>query len=421
MAQQERTPKPDGPLRGRPQQIRPWASLAFRDYRLLWAAALLSTFGLQMRQFANAFQVYELSGSTLQLGLTGLFQALPLFAIGLFAGTVADAVDRRKLLMATMAVNIGLAMALGLLTATGAVHVWHIYVMTALTSTANIFQQPARTALISGVVPRSHLLNAITLNQVINQVGRLSGPFAGGFIVAAAGAEFAYFINAALFVPALMAMIAMRAGAVGEAGRERISGKALLEGLQFIWGMRIVVAFIMLDVFATVFGGFQPLMPVFAKDILGVGPAGLGILMAAPAIGALVGATGLLLLGNVERKGLLMLVSVLLFAGMLAVFGLSKWFFLSVAAGAALGMLDAMSVSVRQTSVQLLTPERLRGRTTSINQVFAMGAPSIGYIVAGGMAAALGAPAAMVIGAVVCGAVVVLVGVFWRQVREYRT
>ena len=199
-----------------------------------------------------------------------------------------------------------------------------------------------------------------------------------------------------------------------------MSGKALLEGLQFVWGMRIVVAFIMLDVFATVFGGFQPLMPVFAKDILGVGPAGLGILTAAPAIGALVGATGLLLLGNVERKGLLMLVSVLLFAGMLAVFGLSKWFILSVAAGAALGMLDAMSVSVRQTSVQLLTPERLRGRTTSINQVFAMGAPSIGYMVAGGMAAARGAPAALVIGAVVCGAVVVLVGVFWRQVREYR-
>ena len=176
----------------------------------------------------------------------------------------------------------------------------------------------------------------------------------------------------------------------------------------------------MLDVFATVFGGFQPLMPVFAKDILGVGPAGLGILTGTPAFGALAGASGLLLLGNVERKGLLMLVSVLLFAVMLAVFGLSQWFVLSAVTAAAVGMLDAMSVSVRQASVQLLTPEHLRGRTTSINQVFAMGAPSIGYIVAGVMAEAWGAPATMVIGAIVCGTVVVLVGLFWRQVREYR-
>lgn len=421
MAKQENAPSPGDPLRAGPQQVRPWASLAFRDYRLLWTAALLSTFGLQMRQFANAFQVYELSGSALQLGLTGLFQAAPLFLIGLFAGAVADAVDRRKLLLATMVVNIGLAVVLGLLTATGAIQVWHIYLMTALTSTVNIFQQPARTALIAGIVPRTHLMNAITLNQVINQVGRLSGPFAGGFIVAAAGADSAYFANAALFIPAVMALAAMRGGALQEeAGRERVRGKALLEGLQFVWATRIIVALIMLDVFATVFGGFQPLMPVFAKDVLGVGPAGLGILMGAPAFGALAGASGLLLLGNVERKGLLMLVSVLLFALMLAVFGLSQWFVLSVAAAAALGMLDAMSVSVRQASVQLLTPERLRGRTTSINQVFAMGAPSIGYIVAGGMAEAWGAPAAMVIGAIVCGTVVVLVGLFWQQVREYR-
>jgi MFS family permease len=421
MAQQESAPKSDDPLRGRPQQVRPWASLAFRDYRLLWAAALLSTFGLQMRQFANAWQVYELSGSALQLGLTGLFQALPLFAIGLFAGTVADAVDRRKLFIATLAVNIVLAVVLGLLTATGAVRVWHIYVMTSLTAAVNIFAQPARVALIPSLVPKSHLLNAITLNQVINQVGRLSGPFIGGFLVAAAGAKAAYFANAVLFLPAILALAAMRPGAARPARRPtRVDARSLLEGVRFVWATRIIVALIVLDIFATVFGGYQPLMPVFAKDILSVGPAGLGVLTAAPAFGALAGATGLLWVGNVQRKGLLMLGSVLLYAGMLAVFGLSKWFLLSVAAGAALGMLDSMSVSVRQTSVQLLTPEHLRGRTTGVSQVFAQGAPSLGYIVAGGLAAALGAPTAMVIGAVVCGAAVVLVGVFWRQVREYR-
>jgi MFS family permease len=414
---------PDAPSTSRPSaegRIPPWASLAFPNYRLLWAAAFLGTMGLQMRQFANAWQVYELSGSALQLGLTGLFQAAPLFVVGLFAGTVADAADRRKLLMVTMAVNLVLALVLALLTGSGVIQVWHIYVMTALTSTVNIFQQPARTALISGLVPRTHLLNAITLNQVINQVARLSGPFAGGFLLAAAGGEAAYLANAVLFISALLALAAMRtAGTDGVQRRERVTGKALLEGLQFVWATRVIAALIMLDIVATVFGGFQPLLPVFAKDILGLGPAGLGILTAAPGFGSLAGASALLWIGNVRRKGWLMLVSVFGFAGALVLFGLSTWVVLSVVAVALLGMLDSMSVSVRQTSVQLLTPDRLRGRTTSINQMFAMGAPSLGYIVAGGMAEAWSAPAAMVIGGVVVGVVVLAVGVLWTQVRWF--
>jgi MFS family permease len=373
-----------------------------------------------MRQFANVWQVYEISGSSLQLGLTGLFQALPLFTIGLFAGTVSDVVDRRKLLMATQVVNLVLAAAFAALTASGGVEVWHIYVLTALTSSVNVFQQPARVTLISATVPESHLMTGIGLNQAIQQSAMLAGPSIAGLVVAAAGPAAAYLINGVLFVPALIALGMMRTARTGIGEGRRFSLAAVGEGLRFVWGAPVLVGLILLDTVATLFGSYRSLMPVFAKDILAVDASGLGIMFSAPAFGALAGTLGILGLGNVRRKGYLVLSATLLYGAGLAVFGLSQWFILTLVTAALLGFFDSMGVSARQTTVQLLAPDRLRGRATSVQQIFAMGAPSMGYVVAGSMASVTGAPGAMVLGSVIVCAVVVLVAVINRQLREYR-
>lgn len=402
------------------RRIKPWESLAFPDYRLLWAASLVGTVGLQMRQFANVWQVYEITGSPLQLGLTGLFQALPLFTLGLFAGTIADMVDRRKLLIWTQAVNLLLALALGVLTFSGRIEVWHIFLMTSLTAAVNIFGQPARIALISATVPKTHLMNAITLNQVIQQGAMLGGPSLAGIVVAYAGPSSAYFVNATLFVPAIIMLVMMRTRPVVEGERRRFRLSSTLEGLKFVWVTPILVGLILLDTIATLFGSYRAVMPIINKDILHGGPATLGLLMSAPAFGAVAGTLSILGLGNVARKGMLALVSTALYGAGLAVFGLSVWLPLSLVAAGSLGFFDSMGVSARQTTAQMLTPEHLRGRTTSIQQVFAQGSPSMGYLLAGFIASIVGAPQTMLIGCAVVISIVILLTLLNRDMRDYR-
>lgn len=412
---------PPTPTRAAPAtRVRPWASLAFPSYRLLWSASLLSTMGLQMRQFANVWQVYEMTGSPLKLGLTGLFQALPLFTIGLFAGTVTDAVDRRKLLIVSQAINLLLAMVLGLLTLSGRVEVWHIYAVTSLTSAVNVFGQPARVSLISATVPRTHLMNAITLNQVIQQSAQLVGPTLAGLVVAWAGPASAYFANATLFIPALAGLAALRVETPRPTGARGMRFSNVLEGLNFVRRTPVLVGLILLDTTATLFGSYRALMPVFAKDILHVGPAGLGTLLSAPALGAVLGTIGILSIGNVQRKGLMVLMSTSLYACALVFFGVSHWFGLSLALAGTLGLLDAMGVSVRQTTVQLRTPEHLRGRATSIQQIFAMGAPSLGYLLAGTMASAMGPRLTLFLAGGVIISVVGIIALANRELRSYR-
>ena len=401
-------------------RVRPWSSLAFPSYRLLWTASLLSTMGLQMRQFANVWQVYEMTGSPLKLGLTGLFQALPLFTIGLFAGAVTDAVDRRKLLIVSQAINLLLALALGVLTFTGQVQLWHIYAVTSLTSAVNVFGQPARVSLISATVPRTHMMNAITLNQVIQQSAQLVGPTLAGLVVAWAGASSAYFLNAALFVPALAGLWALRVETNPPTGVRGLRLSAVTAGLNFVRSTPILLGLIMLDTTATLFGSYRALMPIFAKDILDVGPAGLGALFSAPALGAVVGTLGILSLGNVQRKGIMVLISTSLYACALVFFGMSHWFGISLALAGTLGLLDSMGVSVRQTTVQLRTPENMRGRATSIQQIFAMGSPSLGYLMAGTMASAVGPQVTLFLAGGVIVTVVALIALRNTELRAYR-
>jgi len=211
---------------------RPWASLDYSGFRLIFFLSLFATTAQQMRQTQNLYQVYELSGSALQLGLTGLAQGIPIFALGLFAGTLADFLDRKKLLLITIFGNCLVAGVQGLLTLSGAIQVWHILVGTALTSALNIVLNPTRMSLISRLVPRSHLTNAVSLNSSVSQSSFFFGPMAAGLTLAALSTGNAYLVNALFYVPAVIAILQLHPPAALDGRRERFSLVSILGGCQ---------------------------------------------------------------------------------------------------------------------------------------------------------------------------------------------
>jgi MFS family permease len=403
-----------------PDKIRPWASLAFRDYRFLWASVLFGNLSTQTRQFVSIWLVFEISGSPLQLGLTGLFQALPLLAIGLFAGAVADSVDRRKLLLATQVANMALALALGFLALSGVIQVWHIYIIAILTSTVNAFGWPTRTALVSNLVPPTHIMNALATLSGSQQVVMMLGPLLAGLSIAAMGAGSTYLVNAAILVPALIALLLMRGELGSTRGRPRVTGKALIEGLRFVWITRVLLAIIVLDTLVMVFGFYQPLMVIFAKDVFHVGSAGLGALLSAPAVGAALATLVLLTLGNVERKGLLVLSVMALYSATVMLFGVSPWFAMALVLGAILGFADSLGLTPRTAMVQLLSPAHMRGRANGMFFLSAGVANNMGFLVMGVMAELIGPRLTMLVGGGIGLSAVLLVWVGWKTLREFR-
>jgi MFS family permease len=398
----------------------PWASLRYRDYRLLFSASLFVTIAHQMRQMQNLYHVYDLSGSAFQLGLTGLAQGIPLLAIGLFAGTLADFINRRKLLFLTIAANFLTAVVLGILTITGTIEVWHILVGTALTSGVNIILNPVRMALISGLVPRSHLTNAVSLNSSISQGSHFVGPMLAGLTLAWMDAGNAYLLNALFYLPAAAGIFLLKIPSLSDRVKETFSIKSLLGGVRFLIGQRTVFVLVLLDFAIVGVGYYRPLLPVFAKDIFHVGPAGFGLLASAPAVGGTIGTVALLIAGDVKRKGLFALWAFLLFSLSLGVFAVSPSFRLSLVLVGCLGLTNSLQAVMRQTTFHLLTPDHVRGRAFSVFNMFSQGANSVGAMVVGFAAALLGAPGALLMGSAIGVLLTLTVWSAWPGLRQFR-
>lgn len=411
----------EGPQNTETPRLAPWASLRFRDYNLLFLLALCAVTAQQMRQTQNYYQVYELSGSAIQLGITGVAQGLPIFVFGLFGGTLADFVDRRMLLLVTILGNLFVAAALGALTITGYVQVWHVQVATALTSALNIVLNPTRMALISYLVPRSHLTNAVSLNSAISQSSHFIGPMLGGLSIAWMSTGYAYLFNALFYLPAAVAVLRLRVPAVDHQSRERFSFASILGGVRFLFSEPIVLAMVMLDFIIVGVGYYRPLLPVFAKDILQVGPAGFGVLSSAPAVGGILGTVVLLIFGDVKAKGQLALWSFLSYALALGVFAVSTNFWLSMMLLGTMGLSNSLQAVMRQTSFHLLTPEPVRGRAFSVFNMFSQGANGVGATEVGFMAALLGAPGALLLGCAVGGLVTLGCWVGMPGLRKFGT
>ena len=388
-----------------PDRPTAFSSLRHRDFRLLWMGQIVSVTGSQMQLAAINWHIYLLTRSALALGLVGAFRAIPIILCSLVGGVVADVVDRRRLMMATQSVMLLCSATLALVTFRGLLHVWPIFLLTSIASAAWAFDTPARQALMPTLVPLKDFPNAVSLSMLMFQVGLIVGPPLAGFVLANHGPAFVYTINAASFVAVILGLALMRTSGRPEKDETqpaRISFDALVEGLRFVWRTPIIVQTMTLDFVATFFAAANQLLPIFAKDILKVGAQGYGFLAAAPAGGAII--TGLVMarLGTLKRQGLLVIVSIAVFGAATIAFGLSRVFWLSLLMLAITGAADTISTILRQTIRQLATPNRLRGRMTSINMIFFMGGPQLGEVEAGTVAALIGAPLSVVTGGAAC-------------------
>lgn len=411
------TPTPDGPV----EQFSPFIALTHGDYRLLLIGRFVNTLGRQIQTVAIAYHVYQLTGSPLQLGLIGLFRVIPVIFFSLAGGILADAVDRRRLLLYTQPVLLICSAILAIFTALGAINIALIYALTFLAAAAGALDQPARQALIPALVPRAHLPNALSWNITALEVATIAGPAIGGLIIARAGLAWAYGLDAVSFLAVIISLLLMRARpGVADTGGVR-GWRAAIEGLSFIRKNPIVMAVMGLDFGATFWGSATILLPVFADQILRVQEEELGLLFSAPAVGALIGAAGMTLLSNRIRKpGWPLLVAVVAYGLATIGFGLSTSLPLAFLFLAGTGLTDAISMTLRHQILQLLTPDALRGRVTAANQVFVQGGPQLGQLEAGVVAAAYGTAFSIASGGIACILTVVAIGIAVPAIRRYR-
>jgi MFS family permease len=378
-----------------------FSALRHRDFRLLWMGQIVSVTGSQMQSVAINWHVYLLTKSAFALGLVGLFKGVPIVLCSLMGGVVADAMDRRRLMIATQTVMLISAAALALVTLAGLQSVWPIYLLTAAASGATAFDIPARQALMPTLVPARDFPNAVSLGLMVFNVAMIVGPAIGGFLLASHGPAAVYGINAISFVAVIVALAAMRtSGRVTEESEQanRVSYAALKEGLAFVWRTPVIVQTMTLDFAATFFSSATALLPIFAVEILHVGARGVGLLAAAPAVGSVLTALLITRVGGFRRQGNIVIWAVAVFGLATVAFGISHVFWLSLLALAITGAADTVSTVLRQTIRQLATPNNLRGRMTSINMVFFMGGPQLGELEAGLVASLIGAPLSVVIG-----------------------
>src|SRR6266702_4203706 len=344
-------------------------ALRHRDFTLLWIGQLLSFAGSRMQTAAILCHVSLLAAPErkgLALGLVGAVQVVPIIAFSMLSGVVADALDRRKVMLATQTVMALFAAALAALTFAGLHTVWPIYVLAALSSAAASFDGPARQALIPNLVPREHLASAIGLNTLMFQFASVAGPTLAGLVIAGPGIAWVYAVNAVSFLMVIAALLIMRArprASGGGAPVARITWAAAREGLRFVFAQPIVRSTMLLDFVATFFASATALLPIFAQDVLHVGAKGYGWLYAAPAVGAVaMSAVMIPMTSRSERRGPVLLWAVAGYGLATAVFGISTYFWLTFFCLAMTGAMDTISMIIRNIVRQLETPDRLRGR-----------------------------------------------------------
>ena len=399
-----------------------FSSLRHRDFRLLWIGQIISVIGSQMQLAAINWHIYLLTGSPLALGLVGACRAIPIILCSLMGGVVADVVDRRRLMVVTQSIMLVCSATLAFVTFSGLTKVWPIFLLTAIASAAWAFDTPARQSLLPMLVPLHDFQNAVSLGMLMFQTGLITGPPLAGFILASHGPGLVYLMNAGSFVAVIVGLALMRTSGKperSEAAEPRISFQALVEGLRFVWRTPIIVQTMTLDFVATFFASANQLLPIYAKDILAVGARGYGFLAAAPAAGAIVAGLIVARMGAIKKQGVTVIVSVAVYGAATIAFGVSKVFWFSLLMLAATGAADTVSTILRQTIRQLVTPNQLRGRMTSVNMIFFMGGPQLGEVEAGTVAALIGAPLSVVTGGVACVLAAAMVLVKAKSLRRY--
>ncbi len=399
----------------------PYAALRIPNFRRYIIALFTLTLGLQIQGTVVGWQIYDLTKDPLALGLVGLAEALPAISMSLFSGHVADTHDRRRIAIFALAILVICSVALWLLAhdlpmgnaMSVRPRVNAIYLVIVVSGVARAFLQPARQALSAELVPRAIFTNSVTWRTGSWQMAAVAGPALGGVLYAIGGTTLGYAVDVVLMTVAVALMFAVRhKSPVREVSNEPIL-TSLTGGLRFVFGEPMLLSALTLDLFSVLFGGATALLPVFAAEILHVGPTGLGILRAAPAVGALLTSIALTRWPPFARTGRNLLIAVTGFGACMIGFGLSTTLWLSVAALVLSGAFDMVSVVIRSVMLQSRTPESLLGRVSAVNQIFIGSSNEIGAIESGAAAKALGTVPSVVLGGL--ATLVVVSVVAWRN------
>ncbi len=395
-------------------------ALKHRRFFYLWLGLLISIAGTQMQIWALFWHIRTLTDQPIALGGIGAARIIPIIIFSLIGGAVADSYNRRSVMFITQTAAALLALTLGLLTQFGQVSIWSIYAITAMQAIAIAFDGPSRQALVPNLVPAKDLPNAFSLTSMAVQTGAVIGPALSGIVIAAAGQQAVYYINAISFVAVLAALFLI--GDVPQKAAEKAKGvslAAIREGIHFIVTHPIILPTMLLDFVATFFASANTLMPIVARDVLHVGVVEYGWLSAAQSVGAVLAALIISQVRELRRQGPLFLGAVVVFGLATVAFGLSTSFVLAWVALAVTGAADGVSTIIRNTIRQLATPDHIRGRMTSINQIFFQGGPQLGEIEAGAAAQFLGAPFAIISGGIACILGLFLIVRKWPQLISY--
>jgi len=380
--------------------------LQHRDFGLFWAGTFLVNIAVQIQTIAVGWQVYLLARETMSIaesaflmGLVGLSEFVPLFALSLFAGTLADRASRKWITVFSLIGQWVSVLGLMILAFSNDPSFMHIFIMVGIFGAARAFLAPAATSLVPMLVPRAVMHKAIALKSLAWQMATILGPWLGGLIIAVGSAGLALSASAVLLGLGIVLITLLRSPTTPE----RATGSQwyqIREGLAFVWGNKIILGAISLDLFAVLLGGATALLPAFAADILNVGPQGFGLLRSGPAIGAMVMALALARYPLTRHAGRRMLMAVAVFGLATLVFGLSRNIYLSVAALAILGAADMISVYVRQTLVQVVTPDHMRGRVSSVSGLFISGSNELGEFESGLASRFIGPVGAVIFGGI---------------------
>lgn len=393
-----------------------FAAFRHRSYSLFFFSRFLTAFATQIVSVSVGWQMYDATKNPFYLGLIGLFQFLPSLALVLVTGSVADRYNRRVIVSACMfvaSIATGLLLAM---TMTQTFSPMPVFAVMLLFGFERAFMAPAVQSLAPNLIPPEDLSNAVAWNSSSWQAATIIGPVAGGLLYGL-GADIAYMVALALLLVSSV-LVVMIPKPAQRMSREKPTWASLLAGFSFIRSEKIVLGAISLDLFAVLLGGATALMPIFARDVLTVGPWGLGLLRSAPGVGAIITAILLASFPIRHRAGLMMFIGVAIFGAATVVFGLSTSVWLSVVALAVMGAADMISVYVRETLIALWTPDEVRGRVNAVNMVFVGASNELGEFRAGTMASVIGAVPAVVVGGFGTLAVAVIWAMSFPKLRN---
>jgi MFS family permease len=409
------------PRSSRTGVLRTVTALRFRNYRLYWCGQIISLMGTSMQTIGQSWLVLELTHSALQLGLVGALQFLPVLLFSAFGGVFADRWPKRRILLVTESVAMFQAVLLWALTASGTIHLWHIYVLALLLGLTSSLDQPTRSAFIVELVGRRDLPNAVALNSALVNLARIIGPGFGGVLVAASGVTTLFLLNALSFLAVLVALALMNSRELHAtahphtgAGKQQTTWQSLREGMGYVWSTPAVTLLILVVGLVLLFGAnFTVVLPLFATTVLHIGAAGFGFLSAALSVGALLSALWLAW-SHQQPTIRRVLIGLLVFTGLEAAFAVSRSYPLSLVLLAGVGGAETIFGALAITTLQTIAPDHLRGRVVGVYVLFFTGSIPLGYLLAGWLSSRYGASTGLLICALL-SLLVVGAGWMWRS------